>query len=280
MVDARKPTAAGLYYPSAPQVLARTVRELVDAAAADARGQSPSHPSPPSPRTKRVQAIVAPHGRLAASGPIAAAAWARVIPRAQQVRRVVILGPAHHTVIGGVVAPFAEAFETPLGPVPVDRIAIEAARRWPELALADAPHEHEHALEMQLPFAQTVIEAPAIVPLLVGDVDDGELAAALEAMWNDTTLIVVSTDLSRYHAASAAAALDEATARAVEALDPPAIGPEQACGWIALRALLRVAAARDWTATRVGGGFGTLWTEESAPTEIDEVTGFGAFALG
>jgi hypothetical protein len=227
-----------------------------------------------------VQAIVAPHGRLAASGPVAAAAWARVMPRAQQIRRIIVLGPAHHTVIAGVAAPFAEAFETPLGPVPVDRIAIETARRWPELALTDAPHEHEHALEMQLPFAQAVIESPAIVPLLVGDVDDNELAGALEVMWNDATLIVVSTDLSRYHPASTAAALDDATARSIEALDAPAIGPEQACGWIALRALLRVAASRDWTATRVGGGSGTLWTEESAPPEVDEVTGFGAFTLG
>ncbi len=271
MVDARKPTAAGVYYPSAPQVLARTVRELVDAAVDAARS---------APRAKRVQAIVAPHGRLAASGAVAAAAWARVVPRAPQIRRIVILGPAHHTVIAGVAAPFAEAFETPLGAVPVDRIAIEAARRWPELTLADAPHEHEHALEMQLPFAQTVVESPAIVPLLVGDVDDGELATALEAIWNDATLIVVSTDMSRYHEAATAAALDEATARAVEALDPPAIGPEQACGWIALRALLRVAAARQWTATRVAAGSGTLLTSESAPPEADEVTGYGAFVLG
>jgi AmmeMemoRadiSam system protein B len=274
MVDARKPTAAGVYYPSAAGELERSVRELLEAASGG--------PQRPAVRGKRPQAIVAPHGRLAVSGAIAAAAWARVAPRAPQVRRVVVLGPAHHAMIAGVAAPFAEAFETPMGVLAVDRIAVEVARRWPLLSLADAPHEHEHSLEMQLPFVQSVLQSPAIVPLLVGDADEDELTAVIDAMWSETTLIVVSTDLSQYHDASTASQIDDATARAVEMLDPGAIGPDQACGWLALRALLRVAGARDWSASRVQLGAGSPWSNANGAgeAETDEVTGFGAFVLG
>jgi hypothetical protein len=272
MVDARKPTAAGVYYPSAAAELERNLRELIEGASAGSQR--------PAARGKRVQAIVAPHGRLAISGAIAAAAWVHVASRAPQIRRVVVLGPAHHTTIAGVAAPFAEAFETPLGKLAVDRIAVEVARRWPLLSLADAPHEHEHSLEMQLPFIQSVLHSPAIVPLLVGDADEDELTAVIDAMWSDSTLLVVSTDLSQYHDASTASQIDDATARAVERLDPAAIGPDQACGWIALRALLRVAAAHDWSASRIRLGSGSPWSDAQDESEPNEVTGFGAFVLG
>jgi hypothetical protein len=112
----------------------------------------------------------------------------------------------------------------------------------------------------------------------------------IDAMWNETTLIVVSTDLSQYHDASTASQIDDATARAIEMLDPGAIGPDQACGWIALRALLRMAAARDWSASRVQLGAGSPWSDGlaggrsaadgSGEPETGEVTGFGAFVLG
>lgn len=272
MVDARKPTAAGVYYPSAAPELELRLRELLDGAAV-ASQRSPS-------RGKRVQAIVAPHGRLAVSGPVAAAAWTRVAARASQIRRVVVLGPAHHALITGIAAPFAEAFETPLGLLTVDRIAIEGARRWPLISLGDAPHEHEHSLEMQLPFVQTVLHSPSIVPLLVGDADEDEVTSVIDGLWSESTLIVVSTDLSQYHDAADAARIDDSTARAIEMLDPPAIGPDQACGWIALRALLRVAAAREWTASRVRLGVGSPWSDASGGAQSDEVTGFGAFVLG
>jgi MEMO1 family protein len=82
MVEARRPTAAGVFYPNERETLARTVRELLEA-------------TPPPPVTRRVarpRAIVAPHGIRGPAGVVAAAAWARVAPHAALVRRVVLLG--------------------------------------------------------------------------------------------------------------------------------------------------------------------------------------------
>src|ERR1700733_1389146 len=161
MVDARKPVAAGVFYPAERDVLARTVRDLLSAA-------PPSRSAPPLVRPR---AIVVPHGIVGPAGQVAAAGWARVAPHAARVRRVVLLGPAHHTQFAGIAAPFADSFSTPLGGVEVDRIAIETARRFPQLVVSDEPHEQEPSLEVQVPFVQLLLPGATIVPLLVGAID-------------------------------------------------------------------------------------------------------------
>ena len=265
MVDARKPAAAGVFYPAERELLARTVRELLDAVP----------PSRTTPRAGRVRGVVVPHSMLGAAGAVAATGWARVAPHASRFRRVVLLGPAHHTEFAGIAAPFADAFATPLGAVEVDRIAIEVVRRFPQLVVADEPHEQEPSLEVQLPFVQTLLPSAAIVPLLVGHVEDEEAAQVIDALWDDETLIVVSTDLSHYFDAVTAKRMDDATARAVEALEAVPIGEEQACGHAALRALITTSRARRLRATRVE-------VRHSGETsgDLTEVVGFGAFVVG
>jgi AmmeMemoRadiSam system protein B len=264
MVDARKPAAAGVFYPAERLALARTVRELLEV--------PPSSRSPA--RAGRARAIVVPHGILGTAGAVAAAGWARVAPHAARVRRVVLLGPAHHTQFSGIAAPFADSFATPLGAVEVDRIAIETARRFQQLLVSDEPHEQEPSLEVQLPFVQTLLPNAIIVPLLVGAIETEETAEVLEALWDEETLIVVSTDLSHYHEASSAQRVDEATAVAIESLEGLAIGEEQACGHAALRGLLAVTRARKLRATRLA-----LRHSGEASGDLSEVVGFGAFVV-
>jgi AmmeMemoRadiSam system protein B len=266
MVDARKPAAAGVFYPAERELLGRTVRELVDAA-------TTSRPSPP--RAARVRAIVVPHGILGPAGAVAATAWARVAAHAARFRRVILTGPAHHTQFVGIAAPFADTFATPLGAVEVDRIAIEVLRRFPQLVVSDEPHEQEPSLEVQLPFVQTLLPAAVIVPLLVGDIEDVDAAEVLATLWDDETLLVVSTDLSQYYDATTAKRLDEATARSVEALDAVPIGEEQACGHAALRALLTAARGKKLKATRLD-----VRHSGEASGDLSEVVGFGAFVVG
>jgi AmmeMemoRadiSam system protein B len=266
MVDARRPAAAGVFYPAERETLARTVRQLLDA--------SPPPRAASAARAARVRAIIVPHGMLGLAGAVAAAAWARVEPHATRIRRVVVLGPAHHSAFAGVAAPFADSFATPLGAVDVDRIAIETTRRFPQLVVSDLPHEQEPSLEVQLPFVQTLLPNATVVPLVFGEIDDQEAAQVVDALWDDETLVVVSTDLSHYFDAPTAQRLDEATARAVEALEPMPIGEEQACGHAAMRALLLVTRARGLRATRLD-----VRHSGEASGDLTEVVGFGAFVV-
>jgi hypothetical protein len=267
MVDARKPAAAGVFYPADRELLSRSVREALDAA--------PQSRSPRGPRIPRPRAIVVPHGILGTEGAVAAAGWTRIAPHAARFRRVVLLGPAHHTQFVGIAAPFADSFATPLGVVEVDRIAIETARRFPQFIVTDEPHEQERSLEVQVPFMQTLLPGALLVPLLVGEVEDVDSAEVLESLWDEETLVVVSTDLSQYYDAAAAQRVDEATARAVETLDALPIGEQQACGYAALRALLAAARAKRLRATRLD-----LRNSGEASGDLSEVVGFGAFVVG
>jgi AmmeMemoRadiSam system protein B len=96
----------------------------------------------------------------------------------------------------------------------------------------------------------------------------------VDALWDENTLVVVSTDLSRYYDAATATRLDEGTARAIEELEPGDIGEDRACGHAALRALLHVARARGLRATRL-----QVRHSGEVSGDADEVVGFGAFVL-
>jgi MEMO1 family protein len=270
-VEARKPTAAGVSYPAEREELAGAVRDLLARAQAKMDAQAATR----SEGARTPRAIVVPHAIRGMAGEVAAAAWARVVPVASRISRVLLLGPAHHAAFAGIAAPFADAFATPLGAVAVDRLAIEGVRRFAQVVVTDVPHEQEPSLEVQLPFVQALLEDKPMVPLLVGDLPDAEASEVVGALWDDKTLVVVSTDMSHYFDAPTARRMDESTALAIEALDASAIAEENACGHAALRAMLLVARERRLHASRVD-----LRHSGETTGELDEVVGYGGFVIG
>lgn len=225
----RSPAVAGLFYPAAAAALRSEVERCLDAAPA----------APPGCAAPKL--LVVPHAGYVYSGPIAAAAYARLRPARSRITRVVLLGPTHRVAVRGLALPDAEAFDTPLGAVPIDSDAADRIARLPQVVRSGAAHAHEHALEVQLPFLQTVLERFTLVPLAVGHVDDGAVAEAIERLWGgDETLVVVSTDLSHYLTHARARAVDRSTVDRVLRFDA-AISHDEACGATPLNAALRVA---------------------------------------
>jgi AmmeMemoRadiSam system protein B len=90
---------------------------------------------------------------------------------------------------------------------------------------------------------------------------------------DDSTAVVVSTDLSHYQDQATAEQLDGRTAEAILRQDPLAIGERAACGRYPLRALLEVTRERSL-------GMRQLDLRTSADTTGDRsnVVGYGAFA--
>ena len=257
----RRPAVAGTFYAGEAETLRREVRDLLDPIAA-ADGPAP-------------KAVIVPHAGFMFSGPVAARAYARLVPARDTIRRVVLLGPSHYVPLRGLAATSAERFLTPLGPVPVDREGVATALAQPGTQTLDAAHEREHSLETQLPFLQQVLADFRIVPLVVGDSSPEEVGRVLEALWGGPeTLIVVSSDLSHFHDDATARTLDLTTARAIEGLEAEAVGHDNACGFHPVRGLL-------WVARRRGGRIATLDLRNSseAGAPRDRVVGYGAFAL-
>jgi AmmeMemoRadiSam system protein B len=256
----RSPAVAGLFYPGDPRVLKRTVDDYLAEASPD--GEPP-------------KALIVPHAGYVYSGPIAASAYATLARARASVHRVVLLGPAHRVPLRGLAASSAARFETPLGPVELDRAAIDLALTLPQVRLMDAAHAQEHSLEVQLPFLQEVLERFSLVPFVVGDAGPEEVAEVLDLLWGGPeTLIVISSDLSHYHAYAVARQLDAATSAAIEALRPRDIGYDQACGRIPINGLLEVARRRGMQAR-------TLDLRNSGDTagSRDQVVGYGAYVF-
>jgi len=100
----------------------------------------------------------------------------------------------------GLAVPSLQAFSTPLGTVPLDAAALASLAALPQVVVSDGVHAEEHALEVQLPFLQAVLDPGwTLVPVAVGDARPDEVAQVVERLWGGPeTLIVVSSDLSHY----------------------------------------------------------------------------------
>ncbi|MCX7847477.1 MAG: AmmeMemoRadiSam system protein B [bacterium] len=146
-----------------------------------------------------VRALVAPHAGYAYSGLCAAYAFRQLHQR--PIERVFILGPSHHMHVRGASVDEVDAYETPLGLVPVDRAALAALRAHPLVHAIPAAHSREHSLEIELPFLQLVLTNFRIVPLIIGDLSPDEarqLGAHLRSLLGPRDLIVASTDFTHY----------------------------------------------------------------------------------
>ena len=232
MTTVRPAAVAGSFYPSAAQQLGAAVAGHLSAAPESAKSGVDRPP----------KMLVVPHAGYVYSGDVAALAYAPLARWRERIRRVVLLGPVHRVAVRGLAAPTVEAFETPLGRVPLDRAALESLRGLPQVGFTDTPHAHEHSLEVQLPFLQTVLGSGfTLVPLAVGQADPQQVAQVLERLWGwEDTLIVISSDLSHYLPYAQAQARDEATVQRILhfAID---LRGEEACGASPLNGALLVA---------------------------------------
>lgn len=265
----RRPAVAGAFYPDAPDALDNLLAQFDQQAR-----QTPHDTTLPVPC-----AIIAPHAGYAYSGPIAAHAYAAVSHVAGQFDRVVVIGPSHRMAFSGMAVSSAGAFGCPLGQIALDHPSITELLDLPSVRVLDQAHEHEHGLEVHLPFLIRTLQHAThpftLVPIVVGDVSARDVATVLERfLGHPRTLIVVSSDLSHFLDYDAARRLDRKTSDAIEALAPQKIDPDQACGRLPIQGLLHLAAEAGLTAQ-------TLDLRNSGDTAgpRDRVVGYGAYIL-
>lgn len=257
----RPATQAGRFYPAHPAVLRRDIEEFLN------------HAHPPAGLSPK--ALIAPHAGYVYSGPIAASAYATWIPDRDRIHQVILLGPSHWADFSGLAAPSAPAFSTPLGTVPVATDTLDRCLDLPEVVPLDDAHRPEHALEVQIPFLQVVLANFTLVPLLVGKATTDTVATVLDHLWNgDSTRIAISSDLSHYLDYPAARQRDAATADRILQLDADALSSHDACGYRAIRGLLRLAAQHHLTPRLLD-----LRNSGDTAGGRDRVVGYGAFAF-
>jgi AmmeMemoRadiSam system protein A len=248
----RQAAVAGLFYPANPTTLSAMIDDFL------ARANPPP--------VDHVRALVCPHAGYQFSGLTAAFAFKLLAGR--DVRTAIVLGTSHNAALNGAYVTLANGYATPLGTVPISPKARELAkakpfvtgrnfrvqrppwwRQSPQTLPAfgeDTPDTWEHSGEVQVPFLQKVLKDFSLVSITVGQADPAELADALDAQLDNTTVIIASTDLSHYYPYDQAKAMDHRCVQAICNLDIPEASAQEACGKAGVLTVMHLAKRKGW----------------------------------
>ncbi len=222
----RTAKVAGRFYPEERAELLEVVSRLLE-----------RQPEPASARKPR--ALIVPHAGYQYSGLIAANGFRQLQGHAYD--GVVVVAFTHRLRFDGVSVDTRDAYETPLGEIPLHQEAAAILQSFPGIGHVEEAHEtDEHSLEVELPFLQVVLDRFRLVPVLIGSdsLEDAErLATALATLARlGDYLFVFSTDLSHYHPYDEAMRIDEGAVNAILFETPQAVhrlfarGDLEACG--------------------------------------------------
>jgi AmmeMemoRadiSam system protein B len=169
----RPPAHAGGAYAAAPAELRAQIdgffaaadgpgaagdRDLITYPVASPAAAAPEATAPPqATAAPRTRALIAPHIDFHRGGSTYAWAYREIVERSDA-DLYVVLGTCH----AGMPDPFAvtlKPYETPLGPVPVDREFYEALNRraGQDLLASEPAHRAEHSIEFQAVMLQHVV---------------------------------------------------------------------------------------------------------------------------
>ena len=274
-MDIRPSPIAGQWYPDNPAQLATSVDEYLNAA-------------PPLHLPGEVVAVIAPHAGHIYSGAVAGHAFAAVRGRALDL--VVIVSPMHQPYVQPLLTSAHEAYQTPLGIIPIDREAQNMLNDHLQGTLGFGLHaihrDREHSLEIELPFLQRALSgAFSLLPVMVRDTSPETLRvlghAIAKITEHQSTLLVASTDLSHFYPQNVAERLDAEMLRRIEAFDPLAVlqaeaqGKGFACGRGAVAAVL-------WASRALGADTVTVLayaTSGDVTADYTQVVGYGSAAI-
>jgi len=194
----RPSTVAGLFYDDSPDILRKNIDEYLE------------HARVPTLKGT-VRALVSPHAGYVYSGFTASHAYKMI--KGSKYDCVIVIGPSHREYFNGVSIYPGDAYETPLGIVPINKeIKEDLLKEKKVIVSSDAGHRSEHSIEVQLPFLQSVLGDFSFVPVIMGDQHRqlcNELAEVIvRVAANRNILLVASSDLSHYHPYDEAVMLD------------------------------------------------------------------------
>ena len=266
---------AGTWYEGNPKALARMVDQYLDQA------ELPE-------LSGKVIAVIAPHAGHVYSGPVAGYAFASVRGTTPDI--VAVLSPMHQPYYETLLTTAHSAYETPLGRVPVDPdiVAILDSRLRTSLGYGLTPvaYDHEHSLEIELPFLQRALGAgfkllPVMVRTQSAQVSQQLGADLAETLRGKKALIVASTDLSHFYSQDEAVAFDTEMLRRIESFSPEEVFSAEkdkrgfACGLGALTAVL-------WAAKAMGASTVKVLrhaTSGDVTGDYSSVVGYGAAVI-
>lgn len=242
----RNPQVAGMFYPDSKPELENLIGSLLKNNFSEDKYEN-------------IFGVIAPHAGYPYSGKTAAFAYNAIA--GHKYKTVILISPSHSEYFPGVSIYSGDAYSTPLGLVEVDN---KKRDQLAELAgcifVGYEGHRREHALEVQLPFLQTVLKDFNIVPIVMGDQSPEfieVLANGIAEIYDSDCLVVASSDLSHFYTKELADMLDKRVENRVKNFDYSGLLTDlenkncEACGGGPMVALMKSADKRGFTKSKV-----------------------------
>lgn len=208
----RHPSVAGRFYPSDASELDEQVRGYL----------SPDAWQKPM----RAMGCIAPHAGYVYSGHVAGAVFAGL-----EIPPLCLVLCPNHTGVGRAISIMSEGeWETPLGSVSIDSAFATSLKERCQLLDEDSTaHRSEHAIEVELPFLETLQPELRFVPIALGTgrfeaLEQLGLAIGDVILDNPAqVLIVASSDMNHYEPDAITRVKDQSAIEAILALDARAL---------------------------------------------------------
>jgi MEMO1 family protein len=208
---------------------------------------------------QKIFGIVTPHAGYIYSGKTAA--YAYNLLKDKSYKTVIVISPSHAEYFPGICIYDGEAYETPLGLVEIDNEMADNLLENSKIIFRGIHgHRKEHALEVQIPFLQSVLKDFKIVPIVMGDQSKlfvDELAEKISRVANDKTLIVASSDMSHFYSSEEADRLDSVVEKRINDFDLEQLLRDlddhkcEACGGGPIAAMMKAASLNSITKSLV-----------------------------
>ena len=141
----REPVVAGQFYEGSFEKLEQQIKDCFH------HKMGPGA-LPVRKRSGFVKAVIVPHAGYVFSGPCAAWSY-KEIAESEPADLYVLIGPNH---FGAGSSVSIDDWKTPFGIIKTDKEFVRELSLSSELPIEDSFHEHEHSVEVQLPFLQFV----------------------------------------------------------------------------------------------------------------------------
>lgn len=236
----RHQQVAGYFYPAEKEKLSSDISSMLQAAKSEKS-------------FSKIFGIVSPHAGYIYSGKTAA--YAYNLLKNKKFKTVIIISPSHAEYFSGISIYDGDAYETPLGIVEIDQGITDKLVENSKLIFRGMQgHRREHALEVQIPFLQSVLKSFKIVPVVMGDQSKmfvDELAEKISKVVNDEVLVVASSDMSHFYTSEKADKLDSVVEKRINDFDFEQLLKDlddhecEACGGGPIAAMMKAASLKN-----------------------------------
>ncbi len=236
----RHQQVAGYFYPAEKDKLQKDIALMLQVAK-------------PEKAFNNIFGIVTPHAGYIYSGKTAA--YAYNLLKDKSYKTVIVISPSHAEYFPGISIYDGDAYETPLGIVELDQEMTAKLSEDSKIIFRGIQgHRKEHALEVQIPFLQSVLKDFKVVPIVMGDQSKifvDELAEKISKVVDDNTLVVASSDMSHFYSSEEAERLDSVVEKRINEFDYEQLLKDlddhecEACGGGPIVAMMKAASLKN-----------------------------------